>query len=228
MKSESGTMSATQPFYRRNPLTTGFTVLLIVVYGLTTRMNGFKEPSEDIILWGGFFPPAISVEDWWRFITATLLHGNPTHLLSNTVGLLIFGNLLEPVLGAWRLSALYLLSILGGLGLSYFLLPHGMTFGASTIDYGLIGTYLTLVLVLQAQQDRKAFFTGMRSALTFVLLFVCWNSLEGQTVNLWGHVGGFLAGVLFTFFIRPGLIRSEQSQTESQTHLPTNTNADPD
>lgn len=192
---------SSQPFYKRNPVTVGFSLLLVVIYGLTTQSTDFKGPPDLVVLLGGFYPPAIDSGQWWRFITATLLHGNPGHLFNNVVGLLIFGNLLEPVIGSWRMAALYILSAITGLGLSYFMLPKGMTFGASTIDYGLIGAYLTLVLILRYRYNRDAFFSEFRGALIFVLLFVGWNTLESSTVNLWGHVGGLIGGVGFALWM---------------------------
>jgi rhomboid protease GluP len=194
-------VEAQRPFYQRNPLTVAFSVLLTVVYALTTFPTNFQGPPDLIVMLGGFYPPAVHAGEWWRFITATLLHGNPGHLFNNVAGLLIFGNLLESVLGSRRLMGLYVFSTLAGMGLSYYTLPQGMTFGASAIDYGLIGAYLTLVLILRYRHDRAAFFSEFRGALLFVLLFVGWNMLESATVNLWAHIGGLLAGVIFALWM---------------------------
>ncbi len=185
------------PFWQRNPLSTGFSVLLILSYAITTFSTDGQGPPDRVVIVGGFYPPAVQAGEWWRFITATLLHANPPHLFNNVVGLLIFGNLLEPVLGFRRLLVLYALSVFLGLGLSFYMLPNGVTLGASTIDYGLIGAYLSLVLILRYRYQRDTFFREFRGAIFFVLMFVAWNLMESATVNLWGHVGGLLAGVCF-------------------------------
>jgi len=190
-----------KPFYRRNPLTVAFSILLIIIYGLTTFSTNFSGPPNLVVALGGFYPPAVQAGEWWRWITATLLHGSPAHLFNNVVGLLIFGNLLESIVGSWRLFLLYVLSVLGGLGFSYFFLPDGMTLGASTIDFGLIGAYLGLVLMLRYRYERQTFFREFRGALMFVLLFVGWNTLESATINLWAHIGGLLAGIIFALWI---------------------------
>jgi rhomboid protease GluP len=192
---------SSQPFYKRNPFTISFSILLILIYGLTSFTTEFKGPADLVVMLGGFYPPAVQAGEWWRFITASLLHANPGHLFNNVVGLLIFGNLLEPVIGSWRMLWLYIISAVAGLGLSYFMLPEGMTFGASTIDYGLIGAYLTLVLMLRYRYNRQAFFSEFRGAIIFVLLFVGWNTLESSTVNLWGHLGGLFGGVVFAIWL---------------------------
>jgi rhomboid protease GluP len=178
-----------------------FVLLLVVIYGITSYPNHFQAPTDLAVMLGGFYPPLVQQGEWWRYITATLMHGNLGHLFNNAAGLLIFGNLLEPVIGGTRLIGLYIVSALAGLSLSYYLMPKGLTFGASTIDYGLIGTYLTLILLVRYRSDRQAFFREFRGALLFVILFVGWNTLESTTVNLWGHVGGLIAGVLYAVFI---------------------------
>lgn len=204
------------PFYRRNPVTFWFSILVVIIYGLSTYSNGFQEPSRLAVSLGAFYGPAIQDGQWWRFLTATLLHGNPGHLFNNVVGLLGFGNMLEPVIGSARLLGLYGISMLAGLGLVYFLQPYTVTIGASTIDFGLIGTYLTLVLLLRYQYDRSAFRQEFRGAIGFVLMFVAWNWMESASVSLWGHVGGLLGGILFGLLI--WMNRSSGPRSTPQAH----------
>lgn len=188
---------ARRPFYQRNPLTVTFVLLLTGFYALTTVNHGFQFPDRLWVTLGAFYPPSVQGGQSWRYITATLMHGNPAHWFNNMAGLLIFGNILEPILGSWSLLGLYIVSAVGGLWLSSIFLPQGVTYGASTIDFGLIGAYLTLALLLRLRHDKGAFLKELRGSVMFVLLFVAWNTLESATVNLWGHVGGFIAGVLF-------------------------------
>ncbi|WP_373531835.1 rhomboid family intramembrane serine protease [Vampirovibrio sp.] len=183
-------------FIRRCPLTVGFVLLVSLIYGLSSYGNGFQYPAKLWVLLGGFYPPFVQNGEWWRYITASLLHGTPAHWFNNIAGLLIFGNLLEPVIGSWPLLGIYLISSFGGLWLSSLMLPNGMTYGASTIDYGLIGAYITLMLLIRLQLDKQAFFKELRGSIVLTLMFVLWNSMESATVNLWGHVGGLVGGIL--------------------------------
>jgi rhomboid protease GluP len=189
------------PFYRRMPVTLSFMILVLAIYGLTTFPTDFQKPVDIAVILGGFYPPAVQAGEWWRYITATVLHGNPGHLFNNVIGLLIFGNLLEPVIGPVRMIALYIVSAVSGLWLSYYMLPKSITFGASTIDYGLIGAYLALILLMRYRHDRHIFLQELRGALFFVLMFITWNTMESTTVNLWGHVGGLFGGILFAVFL---------------------------
>lgn len=187
------------PFYRRMPVSLSFIVLITLIYALTSYPTDFQHPVDAAVIIGGFYPPIVQAGEWWRYITATLLHGNPGHLFNNAMGLLMFGNLLEPVIGPARMIALYVVSAFAGLWLSYFMLPKGLTYGASTIDYGLIGAYLALVLLMRYRYNRETFFQEFRGAIFFVLLFITWNTMESATVNLWGHLGGLIGGVIFSF-----------------------------
>jgi rhomboid protease GluP len=182
-------------------VTISFSILLAIVYALTTAPSGFRHLSELAAALGSFYPPFVAQGQWWRFLTASLLHANPGHLFNNVFGIIVFGNLLEPVIGPGRLALLYAVSAVSGLGLSYFLLPHTPTIGASTIDFGLIGTYFALVLALRYEHNRRIFSEELRGAFFFVLVFVLWNSMENATINLWGHVGGLAAGVLFGLWV---------------------------
>lgn len=183
----------------------GFAVILAGVYFWASMGRQFLSITDTAMEAGAFFWPLVQTGEWWRFVTATVLHANPGHLLNNVAGILIFGNLLEPVLGKRWLLTLYTLSMLLGLGLSAFINPHAATIGASTIDFGLVGAYMTLILLMRFRHARAKFAQEARGAFLFVLIFVIWNALEGAHINLWGHIGGLLAGILVAsvvFFTR--------------------------
>jgi rhomboid protease GluP len=191
------------PYYRRNPVTSVFSALLVVVYLASSAPNHFQGLINRVVYWGSFYGPAVQSGEWWRFLTATLLHDNPMHLFSNVFGILAFGGLIEPVIGSRKLVALYLFSLASGLLLSWLLNPQAVTIGASTIDYGLIGAYLTIALLLRFQLHRGLFFRELRGALLFILIFTLWNAMESEHINMWAHIGGLGAGIIFSFLIWP-------------------------
>lgn len=191
------------PFYSRNPLTTIFSVILIVVYLMTSYHNRFQQVEDWAVILGSFYGPAVQNGEWWRFITATLLHDNPMHLFSNVFGIVAFGGLVEPIVRLPRLLFLYVFSMMGGLLLSWLMNPQAVTLGASTIDYGLIGAYLTLALLYRFQSNRHQFFKELRGAIVFTIIFSLWNTMESEHLNLWGHLGGLTAGVGFALCVWP-------------------------
>ncbi len=198
-----------RPFWRRCPLTLGFVLLLSLIYALSSFPSGFQKPADGFIVLGGFYPPFVHQGEWWRYITATLLHANPMHWFNNIAGLLIFGNLLEPLLGAPLLFSLYLGSAVGGLWLSSIMLPKGLTFGASAIDFGLVGAYLTLTLLARLQTNKQAFWKELRGAFILSVIFVVWSVTESATINFWAHLGGLLTGIGFMLIL--WLIRKRPS-----------------
>jgi rhomboid protease GluP len=190
-------------FIQRCPLTLVAVLLITLIYGLSTFRNGFQAPDKAFVLLGGFYPPFVQNGEWWRYFSASLLHGTPAHWFNNIAGLLIFGNLLEPIIGFWSLAGIYFVSAFSGLWLSSVMLPHTMTYGASTIDFGLIGAYITLILLIRLNLDKKTFFRELRGSVLLVLMFVLWNAMESASVNLWGHLGGLAGGIfcMLTFWM---------------------------
>jgi rhomboid protease GluP len=182
---------------RDYPFTIAFSLVILLSYALTTAQSGFTHISRQALMAGSFYPPLVLQGEWWRFISASLLHAHPSHLLNNLFGVVVFGSLLEPVIGSLRLLGLYLFSGILGLLFSLWFLPDGSTIGASAIDFGLMGAYFTGVLLQRYQSNRAVFSGQLRSAIFFILFFVGWNTLEIGTVNIWAHIGGLLAGVLF-------------------------------
>lgn len=188
----------------RFPVSIAFSVLLVAVYGLSSYANGFDKPTGWAFYWGTFIPQAVTEGQWWRPITGTLMHAYPSHLFNNLFGILAFGSMLEPVLGARRLLALYVLSAVLGLAFSFVMVP-GPSLGASTIGYGLIGCYFGLILLLRYRTNRALFWQELRGAVVFVVIFSTWNMMEIARINFWGHLGGFLAGLLFAAWVVSGL-----------------------
>lgn len=182
-------------FWRRCPLTFWFVALLSLIYALSSFPSGFQKPANGFIILGAFYPPLAHQGEWWRYITATLLHANPMHWFNNIAGLLIFGNFLEPIIGASLLFGLYFSSAIVGWWLSGIMMPKSVTFGASAIDFALIGAYLTLMLLAQLQANKAQFWKELRGTLVLSVIFVIWSVTESSTINFWAHLGGLLTGI---------------------------------
>lgn len=82
----------------------------------------------------------------WRFFTPMFLHLNLVHILCNTFSTLVLGQTLEQDLGSLRFTALYLLSGFGGILLSA-LCSDSISVGASTAVFGLIGSYVSCLIL---------------------------------------------------------------------------------
>lgn len=83
----------------------------------------------------------------WRFVTPMFLHANFAHLCSNLLSQLVMGSMLEGNgLGFKRFACFYLLSGVGGILFSS-LTSDSMAVGASTCIFGLIGYYITFMIL---------------------------------------------------------------------------------
>ncbi len=192
--------SSAEPVLKIMPATMVLIMVILLVYGITALPHGFMKADPLALALGAFDPASVSRGQYWRFITATLLHVDLSHVFNNVFGLYIFGRLLEPALGARRMLLLFIVSAVWGLLFSYFLVP-APTVGASTINYGEIGCYIALILLFRYRTDRAMFLRELRAAVIFTGVFVAWNVMDLGTVNLWGHVGGFIAGLLFGYWV---------------------------
>jgi rhomboid protease GluP len=136
----------------------------------------------------------------WRLLTPALIHGSLAHIGFNMYALFSFGTSLEQYFGRGRFITLYVLGAFAGNVMS-FLFSNSLSLGASTAIFGLIGAEAVFLY-----QNRKLLAGRFRSAIGNVLFIIAVNlflvgSLPG--IDNWGHIGGLLGGLMFTWFASP-------------------------
>jgi rhomboid protease GluP len=158
----------------------GVFVDLLAVYGM--KVNQF-------ILQG----------EYWRFITPVLLHASILHIGFNMYALYILGPSLERQFGHARFLLLYLLGGFAG-NVASFIFSAAPSLGASTAIFGLIGAQGIFIY-----QNRQLFAGRARSALIQIIFIAAINLAIGTSpgIDNWGHVGGLIAGLLFTWLAGP-------------------------
>ncbi len=144
----------------------------------------------------------IRAGELWRFLTPVLLHASVPHILFNMYALMIFGPNLERHFGHARFITLYVLAGFTGNVLS-FVLSNGYSVGASTAIFGLVGAEGIFLI-----QNRGLFGSQFGRAIGNVIFIVAVNLMLGLTpgIDNWGHVGGLLGGLIFTWFAGPVLV----------------------
>ncbi|NUQ86018.1 MAG: rhomboid family intramembrane serine protease, partial [Anaerolineales bacterium] len=118
----------------------------------------------------------------------------------NMYALFGFGTSLEQYFGHGRVLTLYVLGAFAG-NVTSFLFSDGYSIGASTAVFGLIGAeavFLYRNRVLLAGYFRRAI--GNVLFIIAINLFLV-GSLPG--IDNWGHVGGLVGGLMFTWFASP-------------------------
>jgi membrane associated rhomboid family serine protease len=155
--------------------------------------------------------------DPWPFLTSMFLHGGWLHLLSNVWTLWIFGDNVEDRLGPLRYLAFYLLAGLAAGAVHVLTSPLSAipTIGASGAIAGVMGAYLVLHPRGHVITLVPVLFYPVFVRLPAVLFLGLWFLLQvlsgagtvGSTelggVAWWAHVGGFVAGILLLFALRP-------------------------
>ena len=126
----------------------------------------------------------------WRLLSAVLVHstGFIFHVLLNMYTLLIFGQLLEPMLGRGRFLALYLISgLAGSVGVVLLAAPNTPVVGASGAIFGLMGAFLVIQRRLGGNMTQLLVLVGINLVIGFI---------PGTNIAWQAHVGGLAAGAL--------------------------------
>ena len=181
----------------------GVTILFYILQVLSVALFGYPTTFSNIgwlELYGARINEFIRAGEVWRLLTPALLHGSLTHIFFNMYALLAFGTSLERYFGRGRFFTLYVLGAFTGNVMS-FLFSDGYSIGASTAVFGLIGAEAVFLF-----RNRELLAGHFRSAIGNVLFIIAINlflvgSLPG--IDNWGHIGGLLGGLMFTWFASP-------------------------
>ena len=137
------------------------------------------------------YGPAVEGGQWWRILTAVLVHGGLMHLVFNMLVVVNLGFAVERLLGTPRMLAVSLVSALGSAALVLAFAFRFPTVGASGMILGWAGALLPVV-------NRQG-----RQSLAWLLIQVAVISLI-PGVSWQGHLGGFLAGLACGGLLRLG------------------------
>ena len=145
-------------------------------------------------------PTAVTNGEWYRLLTAMVLHGGIIHIGFNSYVLFVFGPNVERAFGSARFVAMYVVAGLMGSALSFAVPPAQRSLGASGAIFGIVG-----VLLVYLYNRRKSQFVrdSMRSLLTFIGINLAIGFILPYIDNF-GHIGGLLGGILLGLgFDRP-------------------------
>lgn len=158
-----------------------------------------------------FFPPdlfscyGVKVNEfilsgqYWRLISPILLHGSFLHVGFNMYALYVLGPELERHFGHWQFFLLYLTSGFAGFVVSFRLTPSP-ALGASTAVFGLLAAQGVFIY-----RNQRIFGPRARTVLGNLISLAAINLMIGLSpgIDNWGHVGGLLGGLLFTWIAAP-------------------------
>jgi membrane associated rhomboid family serine protease len=185
-----------RPLPRPRSATTAILAVNVVVFALDAVLRASGAGS---LLAGGAMVPALVAQgEWWRLLTAVFLHAGLLHLALNSLGLYVFGSLIEQTLGTARFLAVYLVTGFAASAVSFtFGSPAGAAVGASGAIFGLLGAWLAYNL-------RRRSLSMARANVQWAAIVIAINLVFGAAIpgidNL-AHIGGLLSGVIAGFLV---------------------------
>jgi membrane associated rhomboid family serine protease len=178
-----------RPPQRTAPVTVTLLVVFVAVYLVGTQSGTL---AARIVNNGAQINALVMRGEWWRVLSATLLHGGITHLLFNGYALYVLGAQLERAVGSAAFAALYTASALAG-GIAFLLMaPNQDAVGASGAIFGLFGAWFAAFWVNRDTPQGRA---GV-SQFAVLLLINLALPLFIPGIGWQAHLGGLLAGAV--------------------------------
>ena len=186
-----------------------YTLILITVaiYGLQQII-----PNQWVVKHGSIWWPYVQRGEYYRIISYGFLHSQNDlmHLVWNMINLFIYGVSLERMMGRWKFLFVYLGSIVFGAFGVYVLAPSTNVVGASGGIFGLMGSFLTLLIIMKQMDTARVF--AMITAVNVIYSF-----LNSSNISHACHAGGFVGGVLLTLLLVPFVKKPESSDPPQQS-----------
>ena len=171
------------------------TRLLLVIIGL---VGLFQMLPGDSIQAAGLVKSAYLHGQWWRLLTAPLLHGNLIHFMMNAAALIYLGKRVE-VFARWPHVPLAFLfsACIGGEVSARF--ASSTSVGASGGLMGLLG----FLLVFESLHARLVPRPARRRLLAGVLLTALIGLVGYRFIDNAAHAGGLAAGMIYAIIVFP-------------------------
>jgi rhomboid protease GluP len=174
-------------------LTFGIIALLAAVF-IAQEAFGFEpgasQSLRSVIALGGDSRQLVFGQgQWWRPLTAVLLHGNVQHIFGNCIALLIAGVMLEKRLGRAWFAAIF---VVGGIGGSLASLVWG---SGDKVGCGASGAIMALMIPVLVETFGNATVYTPKRMRGWVLLTVIGALIPTSSeIDYSAHFGGALVG----------------------------------
>ncbi len=184
-------------------------VYFLQVFGGVPRMSLERSFGALVVGGGGVWnsvidaalvkPQVLNHGEWWRLLTAGVMHGSLLHILFNSSALYFLGRVSIAMVGAPLLGLVFLTSILGGSLASLWLSGARASVGASGGVMGVLG-FLTVILVFHRAGIPRLYKTTLVQAILIMSIF---GALGAQFIDNAAHAGGFLVGGVLGILLVP-------------------------
>ena len=174
------------------PYATWLLLAANVCWWLVAESIGSTRDPLSLLDFGANYGPLVADGEYWRLLSSVFLHIGIMHLALNSLGLLIYGMLLEGTFGRTRFVFIYLGSGLAGSTVSFVANPLAISAGASGAIFGLLGALAACFLngrgPLGRGSRRDAAGIGVLLAINLAYGFIA------PGIDNWAHIGGLVMG----------------------------------
>jgi len=174
------------------PWITAALVIVCVIMYILEEKSSFN--IDDYVIATGILSDP---SQWYRLLTSVFLHGSAEHLINNMFVLYAVGSYMEPRLGRFVFTTVYILSgIGGGIFSVWYHTTHGIDYqalGASGAIYGLTAAMIAYMLLNREFQKRQYY---LRIGIALLLLF--YSGRIDDRIDQYCHIGGFVSGLIIT------------------------------
>ena len=181
---------------KANPTIVTINVLVVVIL----RIIGNTEDAQFMLAHGACFAPLVEEGEVYRLFTAMFLHFGVEHLIGNMLLLIFLGDTLERVVGPVRYMIIYLLGGLCGNVISCYIAIRQKNYmvsaGASGALFAVIGALVYFVLRKKGDVEE----ISGKGLLMMAGLSIA-QGFTASGVDGYAHIGGFLCGMLLSFFV---------------------------
>ena len=185
--------------FKNNPVVT-LIIVINLIYFIILEAAGGSTNRLTLVYWGAKEGISIARGDYWRLITPIFMHIGLFHLISNTIGLIIFGPVIERIFGAQRLICIYVITGAWG-NVASFLTNNAVGAGGSGALFGLAGVYASYLFI-----NRGNLGGWGRESLVGLSWIIGINLIFGFTldgIDNSAHLGGLVAGWIIGILLCP-------------------------
>jgi rhomboid protease GluP len=169
--------------------------VLVWLLNVLAGMSPMSPRPIDLAMWGANHLP-LTVEQPWRLLAATFLHGGIIHLAFNMWALWDTGRLAERFYGNLQLGLIYLVAGLSGSVASLFFAARtGVSVGASGAIFGVVGCLLAAIFT-KAHKLPPVLVQSMRSSMLMFVGFSLFMGFTAGFIDNAAHIGGLAGGFL--------------------------------
>ena len=192
-------------FQRTIPI---FTYLLLGCLALVMLVQTSAKINNSIAS-AGLVKVLVRQGEWWRLLTCAFLHANFLHLLMNGLALFNIGKTIEVISNRVHLATVFIVSAVTGSLFSLWLMPEGVSVGASGGIMGLLG--FLAIFGYRRKRDLPPDF--LRNIITNLLFIGVIGVVGFAVIDNAAHFGGLIGGVIYGVLVIPANREKSPQQT---------------